>query len=53
MGVIEGCKVLEKSDDVLAKGRAVNKRIGSGKVNILKSIDEMVDFEKGKFSLWT
>ena len=34
-------KMLEKGKDVLAEGRAVGKRIGSGKVNILKSIDGM------------
>merc|ERR1711988_299666 len=40
--------MLEKSSDVLAQGRAVGKRIGSGKVNILKSIDEMASFEEGQ-----
>eukprot|EP00972_Heterocapsa_arctica_P062478 9210228-Heterocapsa_arctica.AAC.1 len=31
----------------MCEGRAVGKRIGSGKVNILKSIDEMALFKKG------
>merc|ERR1711972_983691 len=48
VGVIEDYKMLEKSSDVLAQGRAVGKRIGSGKVNILKSIDEMGDFKEGQ-----
>merc|ERR1719510_49968 len=41
VGVIEDYKLLEKGTEVMAEGRAVGKRIGSGKVNILKSIDEM------------
>merc|ERR1719281_2237657 len=48
VGMIEEYKMLEKGTDVLASGRAVGKRIGSGKVNILKSIDEMADFEAGQ-----
>merc|ERR1719373_1305861 len=40
--------MLEKGSNVLASGRAVGKRIGSGKVNILKSIDEMADFQEGQ-----
>merc|ERR1711972_874875 len=48
VGVIEDYKMLEKGSEVLAEGRAVGKRIGSGKVNILKSIDEMSAFEKGQ-----
>merc|ERR1712187_530970 len=39
---------LEKGTEVFAEGRAVGKRIGSGKVNILKSIDEMAAFEEGQ-----
>merc|ERR1712226_1665808 len=34
--------------NVMAEGRAVGKRIGSGKVNILKSIDEMSSFKEGQ-----
>merc|ERR1711920_723721 len=48
VGMIEDYKMLEKSSDVLVEGRAVGKRIGSGKVNILKSIDEMSAFEQGQ-----
>merc|ERR1712039_1150516 len=48
VGVIEDYKMLEKGTEVLAEGRAVGKRIGSGKVNILKSIDEMGDFQAGQ-----
>jgi len=48
VGVIEEYKMLQKSTDVLAEGRAVGKRIGSGKVNILTSIDEMSKFEAGQ-----
>eukprot|EP00933_Yihiella_yeosuensis_P070216 TRINITY_DN778_c0_g1_i6.p1 TRINITY_DN778_c0_g1~~TRINITY_DN778_c0_g1_i6.p1 ORF type:complete len:895 (+),score=305.66 TRINITY_DN778_c0_g1_i6:64-2748(+) len=47
-GVIEEYKMLEKGTDVLVEGRAVGKRIGSGKVNILSSIDEMAQFEQGQ-----
>eukprot|EP00933_Yihiella_yeosuensis_P070209 TRINITY_DN778_c0_g1_i1.p1 TRINITY_DN778_c0_g1~~TRINITY_DN778_c0_g1_i1.p1 ORF type:complete len:904 (+),score=274.62 TRINITY_DN778_c0_g1_i1:80-2791(+) len=47
-GVLEEYKMLEKGTDVLAEGRAVGSRIGSGKVNILTSIDEMSKFEKGQ-----
>mmetsp|Transcript_84877 Transcript_84877/g.181862 ORF Transcript_84877/g.181862 Transcript_84877/m.181862 type:complete len:907 (-) Transcript_84877:87-2807(-) len=48
VGVIEDYKMLEKGTDVLADGRAVGKRIGSGKVNILTSIDQMSEFEAGQ-----
>jgi len=48
VGVIEEYKMLESGKDVLVEGRAVGKRIGSGKVNILKSIDEMSAFEQGQ-----
>merc|ERR1711972_732321 len=48
VGVIEDYKLLEKGSDVVAEGRAVGKRIGSGKVNILKSIDEMSAFQEGQ-----
>merc|ERR1712176_921660 len=48
VGMIEDYKMLEKGTNVLASGRAVGKRIGSGKVNILKSIDEMGDFQEGQ-----
>merc|ERR1712113_203466 len=41
-------KMLEKSSDVVVEGRAVGKRIGSGKVNILKSIDQMAEFQQGE-----
>merc|ERR1719414_1676944 len=40
--------MLEKGSEVLVEGRAVGKRIGSGKVNILKSIDEMSAFQEGE-----
>merc|ERR1719414_1143379 len=48
VGLIEDYKMLEKGTDVLASGRAVGKRIGSGKVNILESIDQMAEFEQGQ-----
>jgi len=48
VGMIEDYKMLEKGSDVLVEGRAVGKRIGSGKVNILKSIDEMSSFKEGE-----
>merc|ERR1719517_242984 len=48
VGVIEDYKMLEKGSEVLAEGRGVGKRIGSGKVNILTSIDQMGDFEDYK-----
>merc|ERR1719504_214293 len=48
VGVIEDYKMLQKGTNVLAEGRAVGKRIGAGKVNILKSIDQMSQFEKGQ-----
>jgi len=48
VGIIEDYKMLEKGSEVLADGRAVGKRIGSGKVNILTSIDQMSQFEKGQ-----
>jgi len=48
VGVIEEYKMLEKGGKVLAEGRAVGKRIGSGKVNILKNIDEMGKFKEGQ-----
>merc|ERR1719161_1788082 len=48
VGVIEEYKMLEKGTEVVAEGRAVGKRIGSGKVNILKSIDEMAQFQEGQ-----
>merc|ERR1719161_1746783 len=48
VGMIEDYKMLEKGTNCLAEGRAVGKRIGAGKVNILKSIDEMADFEEGQ-----
>merc|ERR1740138_1375240 len=48
VGVIEDYKMLQKGTNVLAEGRAVGKRIGSGKVNILTSIDEMGKFEAGQ-----
>merc|ERR1719335_901214 len=47
VGVIEDYKMLEKGTDVLCEGRAVGKRIGSGKVNVLTSIDEMSSFTEG------
>jgi len=47
VGMIEDYKMLEAGTECLAEGRAVGKRIGSGKVNILKSIDEMADFKQG------
>merc|ERR1719150_1131025 len=48
VGMLEDYKMLEKGSDVLVEGRAVGKRIGSGKVNILKSIDEMSSFKEGE-----
>merc|ERR1711972_221112 len=42
VGVIEDYKMLDKATECLVEGRAVGKRIGSGKVNILKSIDEIM-----------
>merc|ERR1712232_411286 len=48
VGMIEDYKMLEKSSNVLASGRAVGKRIGSGSVNLLKSIDEMAQFKEGE-----
>jgi len=48
VGMIEDYKMLEKSSEILVEGRAVGKRIGSGKVNILKSIDEMSAFQEGQ-----
>eukprot|EP00403_Amphidinium_massartii_P021734 CAMPEP_0178398392 /NCGR_PEP_ID=MMETSP0689_2-20121128/14749_1 /TAXON_ID=160604 /ORGANISM="Amphidinium massartii, Strain CS-259" /LENGTH=890 /DNA_ID=CAMNT_0020019153 /DNA_START=81 /DNA_END=2753 /DNA_ORIENTATION=+ len=47
-GIIEEYKMLEKGSDIMAEGRAVGKRIGSGKVNILTSIDEMGAFKEGE-----
>merc|ERR1719160_2237401 len=41
VGVIEEYKMKAKGGKVLCEGRAVGKRIGSGTVKILKSIDEM------------
>merc|ERR1719230_694464 len=46
--MIEDYKMLDKATECLVEGRAVGKRIGSGKVNILKSIDEMANFEAGQ-----
>merc|ERR1719226_469012 len=48
VGMIEDYKMLEKGKDILVEGRAVGKRIGSGEVNILKSIDDMGDFKEGQ-----
>merc|ERR1712232_151823 len=48
VGMIEDYKMLEKGSDVLVEGRAVGKRIGSGKVNILHGIDEMAQFKEGE-----
>merc|ERR1719327_2290002 len=48
VGMIEDYKLLEKGTNCLAEGRAVGKRIGAGKVNILTSIDEMSKFEQGQ-----
>merc|ERR1719352_1438592 len=45
VGVIEDYKMLEKGKEVMAEGRAVGKRIGAGKVNMLTSIDQMSKFE--------
>jgi pyruvate,water dikinase len=47
VGMIEDYKMLDKTTECLSEGRAVGKRIGSGKVNILKSIDEMSLFKEG------
>jgi len=48
VGVIEEYKLLEKGKTILCEGRAVGKRIGSGEVNILTSIDEMSKFKQGQ-----
>jgi len=48
VGVIEEYKMLEKGADVVAEGRAVGKRIGAGKVNLLTSIDQMAEFSEGE-----
>merc|ERR1719316_41816 len=48
VGVIEDYKMLDKTTECLVEGRAVGKRIGSGKVNILTSIDQMAEFEEGQ-----
>merc|ERR1719463_542632 len=40
--------MLEKGTNILAEGRAVGKRIGSGKVNILTNIDQMSEFQAGE-----
>ncbi|CAE7483203.1 ppsA, partial [Symbiodinium microadriaticum] len=48
VGVIEEYKMLEKGGETVAEGRAVGKRIGSGKVNILTSIDQMAEFNEGE-----
>jgi len=48
IGTIEEYKMLDKSKNIVCEGRAVGKRIGSGKVNILSSIDEMSKFEAGQ-----
>ena len=48
VGVLEDYKMLEKGSDVLVEGRGVGNRIGSGKVNILTSIDEMGAFKEGE-----
>merc|ERR1719265_2216415 len=47
VGVLEEYKMLEKGGEVICEGRAVGKRIGSGKVNVLSSIDEMSSFTEG------
>merc|ERR1719160_1652787 len=47
VGVIEDYKLLEKDGEVVVEGRAVGKRIGSGKVSVLTSIDEMSKFTEG------
>eukprot|EP00913_Durusdinium_trenchii_P024025 g22563.t1 len=48
VGVIEEYKMLEKGGEKIAEGRAVGKRIGSGEVNILTSIDQMSEFSEGE-----
>merc|ERR1719174_3101642 len=48
VGVLEEYKLEEKGTVSLAEGRAVGRRIGAGKVNILKSIDEMSAFKEGQ-----
>merc|ERR1719217_413916 len=47
-GLLEEYKLEEKGTKVVAEGRAVGKRIGSGKVNLLTSIDQMADFSAGE-----
>jgi len=46
-GVLEEYKLLEKGGEVVCTGRAVGKRIGSGKVKVLTSIDQMAEFSQG------
>jgi len=48
VGIIEEYKMLSKGGEVVSEGRAVGARIGAGKVNILKSIDEMSAFKEGQ-----
>mmetsp|Transcript_38882 Transcript_38882/g.89799 ORF Transcript_38882/g.89799 Transcript_38882/m.89799 type:complete len:919 (-) Transcript_38882:52-2808(-) len=48
VGILEEYKMLEKGGSVVSEGRAVGARIGSGKVNILSSIDEMSAFQEGQ-----
>ncbi|CAE8621207.1 unnamed protein product [Polarella glacialis] len=47
VGVLEEYKMKEKGANILVEGRAVGKRIGSGKVNLLTSIDQMSEFKQG------
>merc|ERR1719446_925454 len=44
VGVIEEYKMKAKGTNTMAEGRAVGKRIGAGKVNLLTSIDQMAEF---------
>lgn len=39
--------ILKDKGDVLAKGRAIGRKIGSGRVRILNSLDQMDKFEAG------
>ena len=47
--MIDDHKMLEAGRDVLVEGRAVGRRIGSGRANVLKSMDEKSTLNEGQF----
>ena len=49
VGVIDDHEMLEAGRDVLVEGRAVGRRIGSGRANVLKSMDEKSTLNEGQF----